>query len=66
MITQRIKCPNLNHRRANPPVRFCPDCGEVVNEGIPIRKCNEEVHAKRRRKRDNYCLYCGEQLIQGI
>lgn len=64
MTTQRNDCPNFNHRRANAPVRFCPMCGEVVNEDIPMRKCNEEDHAKSRRERRKYCVDCGEQLIQ--
>ncbi len=66
MITQRKKCPNYNHRRTNVPVRLCMMCGEVVNSNIPIKECNEEVHAKRRRERSKYCMDCGEQLIQGI
>ncbi len=64
MIMQRKKCPNFNHRRTNPPVRFCPLCGEVVNKAILIRECSEEEHAISRRKRHKYCLHCGEQLIQ--
>jgi hypothetical protein len=59
-------CPNLNHTRRDAPVRFCPQCGEVVNEGIPIRKCVEEEHARRRRERSKYCIDCGEELIKGI
>lgn len=66
MLTRRNYCPNLNHRRSNAPVRFCPTCGEVVNENIPIKKCPEEKHAKSRLERNKYCLDCGEQLIQGI
>ncbi|MBW1773351.1 MAG: hypothetical protein JRJ51_12860 [Deltaproteobacteria bacterium] len=66
MIRQQSKCPNLNHRRTNAPVRFCSTCGEVVNKGILSRKCTEEEHAKKRRERNKYCVDCGEQLIQGI
>jgi len=66
MITQGNKCPNFNHGRADAPVRFCPLCGEVVNEDIPIRKCKERKHAISRRERDKYCVDCGEQLIQGM
>ena len=62
--SQRNYCPNYNHRRSNAPVRFCPNCGEVVNKDIPIRKCSEAKHAKRRRERNQYCLDCGEQLVQ--
>lgn len=66
MISQRTSCPNLNHRRSDAPVRFCPMCGEVVNENIHVRKCTEEEHARSRRERNKYCLRCGEQLIRGI
>jgi hypothetical protein len=34
-MTSAGKCPNLNHRRADAPVRFCPTSGEVVNENLP-------------------------------
>ena len=27
MARQRNPCPNMNHRRANAPVRHCPNCG---------------------------------------
>lgn len=66
MIKQRISCPNLNHRRADAPVRFCSMCGEVVNENIQLRRCTEEKHAKRRREMSKYCVDCGKQLIGGI
>ncbi len=57
-------CPNLNHGRANVPLRFCPKCGEVVNGNIPIAECNEEKHAIERRKMNKFCVDCGEQLIK--
>jgi len=66
MVRGQDRCPNLNHGRPNAPVRFCPKCGEVVNEDIPARKCEEGVHAKKRRERNKYCIDCGEQLIKGI
>jgi len=62
----RNACPNLNHRRTNVPVRVCPMCGEIVNESIPAVSCNEEKHALKRRERSNYCVDCGEQLIQEV
>lgn len=64
MITQGNTCLNFNHNRADVPVRFCVDCGEVVNGDIPIRKCKEKKHAISRRERDEYCVDCGEHLIQ--
>ena len=66
MILQRNNCSNFNHGRLNAPVRFCPMCGEVVNEDIPIRKCKEKEHAISRREMKKYCVDCGELLIKGI
>ena len=34
-------CPNLNHRVTSPPVRFCPNCGMVVNQRIRAKECSE-------------------------
>jgi len=61
---QRDTCPNLNHSRTNPPVRYCPACGKVVNGNILAKKCNEEEHARKRLDRNKYCVDCGEQLIK--
>lgn len=58
------RCPNMNHRRTDAPVRFCAMCGDVVNGNILTTKCREEEHAKSRRNRYKYCMNCGEQLIQ--
>jgi hypothetical protein len=63
-MAQGERCPNLNHGRHDVPVRFCPMCGEVVNRDIRIKKCTEEEHASSRRKRNKYCLDCGEQLMK--
>ena len=59
-------CPNLNHRHGNAQVRFCPDCGQVVNESIPNRRCDNEKHDARRRSGNQYCVHCGERLIRDI
>ena len=64
MILQVKKCPNFNHGRPNAPIRFCPMCGAVVNNDIPVKKCPVEVHTKKRSERSKYCVDCGEQLIQ--
>ncbi|MBW1852558.1 MAG: hypothetical protein JRJ15_14275 [Deltaproteobacteria bacterium] len=61
---QKRTCPNFNHGRTNVPVRFCPMCGEVVNQDIPNKRCTEEEHARERREINKYCVNCGEQLIQ--
>lgn len=58
------RCPNDNHGRAIVTVRFCPNCGQVVNGKIPAKTCSDEDHAKRRRARDTYCLDCGERLAR--
>jgi hypothetical protein len=39
-------------------------CGEVVNENIPIKNYSQEEHTKSRYERNNYCIDCGEQLIE--
>ena len=56
------RCPNYNHGRTNAPVRTCAMCGEVVNAEIPVKHCNEEHHARRRRNQDIFCSDCGERL----
>ena len=65
MVTRNDRCLNYNHGRPNPPVRYCPMCGEEVNSKIPQELCSKEKHAKSRRERTAYCMDCGEQLIQG-
>lgn len=61
---QRERCPNLNHGRTNPPVRYCIECGKVVNASLVVGKCSDEEHAKNRRQRNKYCSDCGVQLIK--
>jgi hypothetical protein len=58
-----IDCENMNHRRANSPVPYCPQCGGVVNRDIPARKCSAEEHAITRRQGSVFCVGCGVQLI---
>lgn len=64
VIKRGNECSNLNHRRKDAPVRFCPDCREVVNESVPTKKCSEERHTQRRSQGTKYCVDCGEQLVQ--
>jgi len=59
------RCPNDNHGRSIVTVRFCSNCGKILNGKIPIGRCSEEQHAKRRRTRDAYCVDCGRGLFQG-
>ncbi len=60
----REHCPNDNHGRAIVTVRFCPQCGEIVNGKIPIGTCSEEQHANQRRAGSAYCMDCGRGLFQ--
>ncbi len=57
-------CPNYNHGRRDAPVRYCSNCGQVVNERILIQTCSEQKHAKERKRRNTFCVDCGEQLIK--
>lgn len=56
-------CDNLNHRRTDPPVGHCPQCGGVVNATIRAQPCNETMHAAARRIQTVFCVDCGIQLI---
>lgn len=60
---ERSRCENLNHQRSTAPVRHCPGCGGVVNQGIDSKSCSETLHATARRQRAAYCVDCGAQLI---
>ena len=64
MTRRGIACTNMNHRRSDAPVRFCPMCGEVVNESLATKRCPEEEHGRQRREQNKYCVDCGEELIQ--
>ena len=57
-------CPNLNHRQTNPPVRYCPNCGKVVNDRIATKMCSEEAHGRRRMQMSKFCVDCAERLIK--
>lgn len=66
MTTSRrppIACENMNHRRPDSPVPYCPQCGGVVNRGLPPRVCSPEQHALSRRQGSVFCVGCGAQLI---
>lgn len=51
----------MNHSRTNPPVRNCPNCGELLNTQSR-GSCNEIKHAARRKDRQEYCSDCGKRL----
>jgi ribosomal protein L37AE/L43A len=56
-------CENMNHRRPNAPVPFCPQCGSVVNQHLPAQACSEVKHAASRRQQTAYCVDCGTKII---
>jgi ribosomal protein S27E len=58
-----IACANLNHRRANAPVRHCPQCGNVLNDSVRTPPCNNDEHMAARRTHAAFCIRCGTQLI---
>ena len=63
-MLKRNDCSNLNHGRSNPPVRFCPKCGEVVNLARTLQRCAAAKHSKERLNQNRHCVDCGEQLIK--
>jgi len=56
-------CENRNHLRADAPVRYCPECGGVVNAGTAFKGCDDPKHAAARRRRTTFCADCGTRLI---
>jgi len=60
---QSKRCPNDNHGRMVVTVRFCPNCGEIVNANIVGRKCPADSHARMRRARNTFCMDCGAGLL---
>ena len=58
-----IDCDNMNHRRTDSPVPYCPQCGRVVNPTLPRQACEAERHAKSRLQGSTFCVQCGEELI---
>jgi hypothetical protein len=60
---QAKRCPNDNHGRMVVRIRFCPSCGEVLNQNIASQKCSQDAHAKMRRARSTFCMDCGAGLL---
>jgi hypothetical protein len=61
---QQRRCANDNHGRAVVTVRFCSNCGVVVNGNIRAHACAQETHARMRRSQSSYCVDCGLRLLQ--
>jgi hypothetical protein len=53
----------MNHRRANAPVGYCPQCGAIVNAQHRSRGCDEAEHRAARRTQTAFCVDCGLQLL---
>jgi len=66
MLTKANPCSNLNHRRTDAPVRFCPSCGETVNAKVHLLRCPTMRHDVQRRGGSIFCVDCGEQLVTRV
>jgi ribosomal protein S27AE len=53
----------MNHRRRDAPVSHCPQCGGVVNAGLPHTPCDAQKHAAAVRQHRTFCVDCGTHLI---
>ncbi len=62
MKHENLYCINRNHGRVDAPVRFCPDCGQVVNDVVSTKHCQEGAHDQSRRTGNRYCADCGKML----
>lgn len=60
---RKCKCPNKNHNLAFPPIRICPQCGEILNFMIPENSCSAATHVRKSAQNDAYCTDCGEYLL---
>ena len=63
---QSNPCENMNHRRPNAPVPFCPQCGGQVNGRLPSQDCSAAKHAASRRQQTVYCADCGTKIIDAF
>lgn len=63
MRAASLSCPNMNHRRSDAPVAFCPTCGVPVNRLRATSGCTEARHAAARRQQTVFCVDCGTKLI---
>ncbi len=55
------RCPNMNHSRTNATIKYCPNCGEVINRNAN-GNCNTSKHADLRKQRFTFCHDCGKKL----
>ena len=57
-----MKCKNQNHSKLNVMVRFCCQCGDLVNRSIQINHCSSESHTLSRKRGTRFCSDCGLKL----
>jgi acetone carboxylase gamma subunit len=55
-------CANMNHGKMNPPIKFCPNCGELLNSGIRV-SCDDAKHKHFMKSRNFFCCDCGKKLL---
>ena len=56
-------CRNYNHGKQNPPVAFCPSCGDKFSSHVKAQKtCDAHTHAFDRKNRSLFCSNCGKDL----
>ena len=60
-MKNKTVCRNMNHGKTNPPVLFCPNCGEKFKPGASA-KCSEAEHKYRRKTGCSFCFDCGKDL----
>ncbi|QDK44216.1 hypothetical protein DOM22_03125 [Bdellovibrio sp. ZAP7] len=61
MSQVKKNCRNMNHGKSNPPVSYCPNCGEKFKAGA-IRSCDRSKHLERRKQGSLFCCDCGKDL----
>ena len=55
-------CTHSYHMLKNALTRYCPRCGEEVNNAISIKKCKNETHVFKRYSNNRFCDDCGQGL----
>lgn len=56
------RCPNMNHGKSNPGVKFCPNCGEKFAAFVGAKVCTVERHRHQLKSGGHYCYDCGKNL----
>jgi len=58
------KCISGNHTSSlsSVLVRYCPQCGELVNKNAEVFPNCEKFHVEKKSRGYKYCPDCGEKL----